>query len=1530
MTALLRRLAAFAFATLCVATPLQAYEPLRGAPFFLLSDASYGPEAEAMVRLEATSLSEVADIGGVDIRVYRIPKPLEFLQAQKNLHRVDVAGEWKGEGLSNAVSRIWDQWWVQSRMAWRRLFKDEARVAVTAQAPGAKTHRLIDQSPPEQQHPLYAPIKGLALETSFRYPVDLAKPIEPPKGVKLAGSSSEFIKVQPGNVMIPIGKRAPGLYLVEAILGEHRATTMVFVSASVAITKVSSDQMLVWVAARGDGKPVSSANVVWTDGVGVLKSGATDANGLSVFSRDAPEKTYVFGEDPAGGVFVSENYYYDSEIYNTRLYAVTDRPLYRPGDEVFVKFLGRELRSARETRAAAPATLEIAVYDPSGFPVATQKAQFASDAGASTSFRLPENASAGGYELRFNYKGDAYGAAFRVAEYVKPHFEIGLVTEKRDYKTGDAVSGKLQLSYPDGKPVVNARVELGVRAQRLTMIEGDLGYSGQFPLKLANTTLVTDSSGAAAFSLPAATEPSRYILTALATDGAAYRVRTTKEILVERSAGVYALRAERAFSAPKESVRFAIRAIRDDGAPPATWESIRLENRKRAAGNLSSKDALVVTFDEPGSYTVQLRDSNGNILGAASHWVSGPGVTAPQGTIDIVFDKAQYKPGETASALITFPQPVEHALVTLERDRVEKSALLAAGDAWIKPSRVTPTQWRVAVPVSDQHAPNITLSVATVQSGEYAFQNQGIRVEQPKIELRVKSDKATYAPGDKVRLELLALAGGKPAPNARLAVSVVDEMIYVLQPEIAPDIFDFFYHPRRNNVRTSASLSFIGYDLARPRTGNAAPTRRQAPERAVKILERPRREDRDTALWQPDVVVDKDGRAVLEFTMPDSLTRWRVTARAMDADGLVGQAVSFVKSDKALYAKWTSPTWLRASDAPQASVALFNQGLEVAIAELTLKGAGLSKTERLSLKPGANFHRVPLAVASGDATVSLSLAVGGRTVDALTVPLKVVPVNWTSTRTALVAPDAPLSLPPDAANVRVRFADSSGAHFRRMLDDLIDYPYGCVEQTASRLIPYSLAVQSLAGADDPFAARLTQQLHAQRFRLAQYAGPKAVFGWWSTPDKTGDALLTTYAYYADWHASRALGLAMPAGHWDRLLQVYRTEGTKRSHWHRALMLWWMQEIGLPVKPMVAALADELAAKAPAAPEAASRDDSVVLGNDSEAATDALTRVLVAVVGQRAQVAPPAGYVASANAAADTLKSNPSPLAQSLLLLAKRLPATEAPRVLESVRFEMPTVDRALALTWTHRALGGTPRASDIKVDLGAPWEATTSVTGQKMFRLPSGTATPATLALASSAPAGTQAVVTYESREPEQAKLPLTIERRLYRLKRVDAAPKDAKKARKEGQPASPRAEPLAEASEFVLEPVDANAPLVTTEVYLDRIVLRPKAPNVRLRYGILEVALPPGASADRSTWGIALRKPGTDEAEALERARFELTPTGYSVPVEEIADEVVVQHLVRVSQPGRFALPPARYYRMYQPGDKAFEDKPRARVDVR
>lgn len=96
---------------------------------------------------------------------------------------------------------------------------------------------------PYDAQPQYAPIPGLPLVSQFRYPLWDAKPIEPPQDVKLAGSSSEFINVVPGNVYIPLGKLKPGLYLVEALVGKYRATTVVFVSNSVAVSKVAGDEL---------------------------------------------------------------------------------------------------------------------------------------------------------------------------------------------------------------------------------------------------------------------------------------------------------------------------------------------------------------------------------------------------------------------------------------------------------------------------------------------------------------------------------------------------------------------------------------------------------------------------------------------------------------------------------------------------------------------------------------------------------------------------------------------------------------------------------------------------------------------------------------------------------------------------------------------------------------------------------------------------------------------------------------------------------------------------------------------------------------------------------------------------------------------------------------------------------------------------------------------------------------------------------------------------------------------------------------
>src|SRR5690606_19897758 len=427
------------------------------------------------------------------------------------------------------------------------------------------------------------------------------------------------------------------------------------------------------------------------------------------------------------------------------------------------------------------------------------------------------------------------------------------------------------------------------------------------------------------------------------------------------------------------------------------------------------------------------------------------------------------------------------------------------------------------------------------------------------IEITVGTDKELYAPGETVTVDLATRFEGKPAAT-RLTVGVVDEMIYALQPEIAPGIDQFFYHPRRNNVRTSASLSFISYDVALP--GNAgAPGRANRSERGVKVLERPRREEVDTAAWQPDLVTDAEGRARFSFRMPDSLTRWRITVRAVDEAGEVGQKKHFIRSEKPLYLKWSGPTLFRDGDRPQLGLFAFNQGEEETEAELVTRFAGQEQRQKVELARGANYLALPpTALAAGE--LSAELVRDGQVVDALGVGLGIAGEGWQrlhGQNMALNPGSNPLSLPADAGNIRLRLGDGSQALFRSALDDLLEYPYGCVEQTASRLLPLSLAYPELARGEARIGERLRLIMQNSRLRLVHMAGPEATFTWWGQGEHA-DAFLTAYAYYADWHASRAVAVELPAEHWQRVLDLYAQQAPQVPLLQRALILGFARDM----------------------------------------------------------------------------------------------------------------------------------------------------------------------------------------------------------------------------------------------------------------------------------------------------------------------------------------------------------------------------------
>ncbi|MDE3071260.1 MAG: alpha-2-macroglobulin family protein [Pseudomonadota bacterium] len=1452
---------------------------------------------------------DFAAYGGVDIVVYRVPHPLAFLKAQHDLHQVQVPGHYVGEGVGNTLSFLWDRWFAKSRMIWQQLFTTRARSAVVTAAPQLK------QAPPQSYHPhydhppQYAPLTQFPMVESFRYPVQQAQPIAPPSDVKLQGSSSNFIAPAPGNVYVPLGKLKPGLYLVEAYLGAHRAITTLFVSDTVGVTKVARGQMLVWTADRTSGAAVPGVDLLWTDGDGVMESGRSGGDGLLGLNHTVPQTSYVIGKDPAGGVFVSENFYYDSEVYGQRFYIFTDRPLYKPGDLVHVKIFARDYLGARRSRALPAGQAQLLLLDSAGRQLLGQTVTLDPDTGADADLPLPMLALPGGYELRLSYQDHDYTGMFRVARYSKPQFRVDVDFARPDYHPGDTIHGAVRLHYPDGRAVTHAKVQLDIRAQALSITDNDTHT--RFVQQLAEQSLTSGPDGVARFSLPAAAVPSRYTLHVVASEYGAFPVSARTQLELQPGPLPDTLAPATAPQRPGP-LDFAL-GQSPKAAPAVRWTAVRLEDRSILQGELPAKAAgFKVDFAAPGGYSLFVHAADGSVLAHTQVQVPGGGEGTAVG-LRLRADRARYRIGDTAHLTLDFPQPVTDALLTLEREGIAHRALASRGGDWFTLHKESPTRWRVDIPVRDDYAPNMTFSALYVSQGNFEFQNLGLQVQLPAIQVRIKPERSSYRPGERVNVDLTTTRAGKPVP-AVVTASVVDNMVYVLQPELAPSIFNFFFHPLRDDVRTTASLSFYGYDLAwSPKAADLGPDDiYHRNDKSPTVQARPRRDNIDTAFWQPSLRTDTSGHARFSFVMPDALSLWRITARAMNADGSVGQGIDYVESRKPYYLKWTGPTRIRPGDRPTIGVEVYDEGNAIRTATLGIRiGDAAPSTRELKLMPGANIVPLPLSP-SADTTVHLSLSSGGAVLDALDVPLKVAPAGWPSWHSRIVKSNAPLDLPADATDIRLEPSATLQQQFHGALDALMDYPYGCTEQTASHLIPLSLALQSLPHdeASQPVRLRLQQRLQSERERLMHLAGPGARFSWWGG-DGDSYPLLTIYAYYADWRASRALGVSLPATHWRRVFDAYQ-RGSTMPLLHRALAVHLIQSMGLPVKTLLQGLGDDLAkAGRPDSKAQPGVDDGIFLGAPDNDLGQDLAVLLYRDAARREPIDIPPALSADADVAAKALQDSGRPLLAAMpVLLSPHVAPERIGPILALLDRRAPTMERALMLSWLDQDLQHLrPSAAALALDPGSGWKRVDE-SGVPQWRYV-GRGVPTTLPPQSSAPVAVR--LSYRSAVGDTDQLlPVSVKRTLYQLV------------------------PGKKTGHFDARPV--SGPLRADALYVDQVELVSRS-DEPFRYGLLQVPLPPGAQIETQRYGfdiddLAPIDVNRDQYEPLDvngnpvlssmavlgNEHAQVFDDYYAEPVEMLPPhgKVVLRHLIRVQQPGTFQLPPARYYRMYQPDAKA------------
>ena len=208
----------------------------------------------------------------------------------------------------------------------------------------------------------------------------------------------------------------------------------------------------------------------------------TDANGQAFPDNELMKQRYqwiTIARTQAGRFAFTgfDRFWYsrrlpDPDYSRHKIYGITDRPVYRPGQKVDFKFwarnVGYSLTPAQEQEFANK-TVKLKLNGRDGKTILEQTLTTDEYGGVNGDWTIPQDADLGRYTLRLeveyldrargNRKRKFYGAVtFRVEEYKKPEYEVLVEAPDEPVMLGETVTAKIKAKYYFGSPVTNAQV----------------------------------------------------------------------------------------------------------------------------------------------------------------------------------------------------------------------------------------------------------------------------------------------------------------------------------------------------------------------------------------------------------------------------------------------------------------------------------------------------------------------------------------------------------------------------------------------------------------------------------------------------------------------------------------------------------------------------------------------------------------------------------------------------------------------------------------------------------------------------------------------------------------------------------------------------------------------------------------------------------------------------------------------------------------------------------------------------------------
>ncbi|MEY2688837.1 MAG: hypothetical protein RL375_3035, partial [Pseudomonadota bacterium] len=432
----------------------------------------------------------------------------------------------------------------------------------------------------------------------------------------------------------------------------------------------------------------------------------------------------------------------------------------------------------------------------------------------------------------------------------------------------------------------------------------------------------------------------------------------------------------------------------------------------------------------------QTHDSAGRLAQAAtSVWVTRRGEVwfggDNQDRIDLIPEQRRVEPGQTARLQVRSPFRQATALLAIERNGIIETRVV----------RLEGRDPTIDLVVKPEWAPNVFVSVLAVRGRVHevpwytlftwgwrspadwwqAYRGDGQAWQAPsamvdlarpafkygiteievgqaahRLDVKVTPDRSSYPvrATSQVRVKV-SLPGGRPAPaGTEVTVAAVDEALLELMPNTSWDLLGALIRKRGYGVETAtAQMQIIGKRHYGKKAAPAGGGGGQFPARELF----------DTLLlWEPRVVLDKNGEALVQVPLNDALTSFRIVAVADVVQGanaaLFGTGSISIRATQDLQILSGVPPLVREGDRYLAMFTLRNatdQPVDAQLsAQLTTPGGVPASGPAAAVAPGASAAR-PVGSALPTRQVRIEAQSAAELSWEVEVPYHLRQLDWT-------------------------------------------------------------------------------------------------------------------------------------------------------------------------------------------------------------------------------------------------------------------------------------------------------------------------------------------------------------------------------------------------------------------------------------------------------------------------------------------------------------------------------------------------------